>query len=227
MSRSRTSSIGDDSFSNYGGIDLTAGTSNIRNFMKNLLTRTDQMHNPDCKYYEGSSDKGTTNKSQHETATVSPSLSEGDEKIQHTHDTKESCECQRIPVVPVDKQHSNCSVPIKKINYFEDPGSLDESLSTLDTTLSCFDDSQDLSTMCDIYEEKIKQVKSILNDMHPEFENLEIDQRKYLPLKSDPNDQSCHRSESSNGEIETCEQQIRPKTRRTWWVEEQDSDQGY
>ena len=167
-------------------MDLSASTSNIRNYMKTLLTRTDQINNLDCEYSQSSSDEVITIKSQHEATSVSPPLSEVDDR-----------------------------------------GSLDESLSTIDTTLSRFDDSQDLSAMCDIYQETINQVKSKLNEMHPEFENLEIDPRQFLTQWSDQNDQSSHPNESKNGEFEFYEQQIRPKTRRTWWVEEYDTDQGY
>ena len=221
---SRTSSVGDDS---HSSIDFITSTSNIRNYMKNLLTRTDQIHNPDCNLSQGSNDKGKTIKSQHETTAVNPLLSEGDENINCTHDMNQSCNCPHIPLIPVDKQHSSVSEPNQKVNYYDDPGSLDESLSTIDTTFSCFDDSQDLSTMCDIYQEKINQVKSILNEMHPEFENLEVDQRQFSSQKSAQNNQNYHRGESKIGELHFCEQKKRPRTRRTWWVEEYDSDQGF
>ena len=218
IARSRTSSIGDNSYSSYGNIDLINGTSNICNYMKNLLTRTEQIHNTDCKYYQGSTDKVKTIKSQHETSILIPPLSEEDEEIQHNHNMKQ-CECPRVPVIHVDEQHSTYFSQSQKANDYEDPGSFDESLSSsIDTPLSCFDDSQDLSTMCDMYQEKINQVKTILNEMHPEFENLEVDTRQFLPQNPDQNDQFSHRNESQNGEFI-------PKTRRTWWVEEYDSDQ--
>ena len=74
----------------------------------------------------------------------------------------------------------------KEIENIEELNSRNGAGTTSSYTLdqSCFDESLELAKMCDRYQEKINFVKTLVNDMHSQFERLEVDPNHYYQSSS-------------------------------------------